>query len=312
MSEQSPKIIPILGESTSINTHTDLFKQLQRPRLDLLFAFSQSVMMNGSQQFINNAQLLLEWLAKANIDWQVMVVHTEVSVNVNQFTGGCAAGITKIITPQTPNPIQQFRDNLTRIYHGYVKEQGLIALYSALTPPLLEDPKCNQGFYRPDSTLAIIFASDEIDQSPHPDQFYTGFFKHLKGLRNLDLLRISAIVGPPPHGCQEGNVTAKANPRYWQISKEFPGVQTAICSSNWANSFIHSEKAGFGFRRRFPLSRQAIPNSLQIMVNGSIVKEDPDDGWQYDHNDYSIQFSQTQIPIPASTIKIEYKTICLP
>jgi hypothetical protein len=309
---QSPVSVTLSGEGVATDEQKDVFRQLNRPLTDIMFVIDDSCSMyNNQDSLARNIQSFIDWAVRLNVDYQIMITTTD--TEGSKFPAGCAQGTYKLITPQTPNPAQEFANNARVGTVGSATEKGLEAAYRALIPPTSEDPKCNRGFYRQDASLSMIFVSDEPDQSPQTVQFYVSFFKSLKGYRNLDLIRASAIVGPPPNGCQGGSAgSATADFRYWETAKELKGVQESICNPNWAGSLSNIGSITFGYRTQFFLSRQADPKTLQVKVNGTTVKEDSDDGWQYDPTNNSVNFSKSQIPPPGATIQIEYKAICLP
>lgn len=218
-----------------------------------------------------------------------------------------------MVTPQTPNPVATFQRNVRVGTRGSASEKGLEAAYRALTPPAATG--CNRGFYRAQASLSMIFVSDETDQSPQSVQFYVSFFKSMKGFRNLDLMRASVVVGPPPNGCRgsgSGSGFAASAPRYWQVAQELKGSQQSLCTQNWASTLNNLAAISFGYRSEFYLSRQADPKTLVVKVNGSVIPEDAQDGWAYESTSNAIHFSKTKLPAPGATIQVEYKAICLP
>ena len=309
---QSPVTVPLVGEGVSTDDQKDVFKQLQRPLVDIMFVVDDSCSMGDDQNSLaKNFQSFINWAVRLNVDYQIMVTTTDTTGR--RAGSGCARGNPKIVTPQTPNPIATFQTNVRVGSSGSGIEKGLEAAYRGLIPPA--STGCNKGFYRQAASMSMIFVSDETDQSPQQVQFYISFFKSLKGFRNLDLMRASVVVGPPPSGCRGsggGAGFAQGAPRYWQVAKELKGVQESICSQNWSATLSNIGSITFGYRTQFFLSRQADPKTLKVKVNGTTVKEDPQDGWQYDATNNSVNFTKSQIPPPGATVQIEYKAICLP
>lgn len=308
---QSPLPVPLVGEGVSTSKQTDFFKQLNRPIVDIMFVVDDSFSMNEEQQSLaNNFESFINWAVRLNVDYQIMVTTTDV-LKTGPKAPGCARGTTKIVTPQTPNPIQTFQQNVKVGVKGSGKERGLEAAYRALIPPA--SLGCNKGFYRQKASLSLIFVSDEPDQSPQPVQFYISFFKALKGRQNLDLIRASAVVGPPPSGCNAGQSgRARSGPRYWEVSTKLKGVQESICSSNWAATLSNIGSITFGYRSQFFLTRQADPKTIVVKVDGQIVPQDPNIGWTYNASDNSILFSKPSIPRPGTTTQVSYLALCLP
>ncbi len=309
---QSPVTVPLVGEGVSTDEQKDVFKQLQRPLTDIMFVVDDSCSMGDDQKSLaKNFQSFINWAVRLNVDYQIMVTTTDVTGR--RAPAGCARGNPKIVTPQTPSPIAAFQANVRVGISGSASELGLEAAYRALIPPA--STGCNKGFFRKAASLSMIFVSDEKDQSKQQVQFYISFFRSLKGFRNLDLIRASVVVGPPPSGCRGsggGGGFAQSSPRYWQVAKDLKGVQESICSSNWSATLSNIGSITFGYRTQFFLSRQADPKTLKVKVNGTTVKKSAQDGWQYDATNNSVNFSKSSIPPPGATVQIEYKAICLP
>jgi len=308
---QSPIQIPLVGEGVSSDEQKDVFSQLNRPLADILFVIDNSCSMRDEQASLGkNLQAFIQWAVRLNVDFHIGVTTTDVTNR--PYPAGCLQGQTKIIKPNTPNAIQIFRNNTNLGTTGSGIERGLEGAYRAMIPPTLNDPKCNRGFYRKAASLSFIFVSDQNDLSTQPVKFYINFFKSIKGYLNLDLVRASVIVGPPPAGCRNpGTGVANSAPRYWQVAKELNGIKESICNSNWAGTLSNIGSITFGYRTQFFLSRQADPRTIKVKVNGNTVKEDPQDGWQYESSNNSINFSKSQTPPPNSTVAVEYKAICL-
>ena len=317
---QSPIQISLVGEGVATSDQKDVFKQLNRPLTDILFVIDNSCSMGDEQASLGkNFQAFIQWAIRLNVDYHIGVTNTDVDGRLHPpgclrcGNGACGTGRARIITPSTPNAAKEFAYNANLGVRGSGLERGLEAGYRALIPPNITSGTCNRGFYRKAASLSLIFVSDEEDQSPQTVQFYVSFFRNLKGFRNLDLIRASAIVGPPPSGCRNpGTGSASAGQRYWQAAKDLRGVKESICSSNWAATLSNIGSITFGYRTQFFLSRQADPKTIKVKVNGTVIKQDAQDGWQYESTNNSVNFSKSQIPPPNGTVVVEYKAICLP
>jgi hypothetical protein len=309
---QGPITIPLEGKGISTNEQTDTFKQMKRPMKDVLFVIDDSSSMGEEQASLTkNLQSFMNWAVRLNVDYHIAVTTTDTS-QTGARAPGCIRGTThKVVTQKIPNPIATFANNINVGTNGSSLEQGLEAAYQAFQPKALAG--CNKGFYRKNAALEVIIVSDEPDQSPQTVQFYVSFFKALKGIRNLDLIRASAVVGPPPSGCRNpGTGHALSTTRYWEVAKQLKGVKESICFSNWAGTLSNLGSLIFWHPITFLLSRQADPKTIRVKVNGRPIKEDPQDGWTYELTNNSINFTKSQIPPPGATIQVDYKTICLP
>jgi len=310
---QDPVLLPVVGEGVDTDAQRDVFKQRNKPLVDILFVVDDSGSMSGDQQKLaSNFKTFITWASNLNVDFHIGVISTDVTTCSGHpcrsgRPPGCLHGSIKYITPSTPNLNAVFQTNAIVGTSGSAVEKGLEAAYKALSPPMTTDPKCNLGFYRPDASLSMVFISDENDQSPNPIHFYVNFFRSLKGSRNADLIRASGI-GPS----KITNGTCSGSCRYFEVSKQMKGIYQEIRSTNWKQTMTNIASASFGYRSQFFLSRKAAAASLSVKVNGVVVIEDPRNGWQYDPVTNSISFSKGQLPPPGATIQVAYKAVCLP
>lgn len=303
---QNPTTVPLVGEGVDTNDQKDVFKQLNRPKTDIIFIIDNSCSMGDDQTALaNNFQTFINWAVQLNVDYHIGATTTD--VQGNRHPPGCLQGSVKYVTPSTPSPAQTFGQNAKLGTSGSATERGLEAAYRALIPPVSNSASCNQGFYRADASLSLIFVSDEVDQSTNPLGFYINFFKNLKGFRNSNLVRASAI-GPT----EESKCQTSGSCRYYAVANSLKGIYKHIKAQQWGQTLSSLGSITFGYRTQFFLSRKADPKTLKIKVNGTTVKEDPQDGWQYDPATNSINFAKSQIPPPGGTIQVEYKAICLP
>lgn len=304
--------IPLMGEAVNSNQQQDVFKQVSRPKADILFIVDDSSSMGNEQaELAKNFKSFIQWATRLNFDYHIGVTTTDATGT--RFPPGCLRGSVKYITPNTPNGEKTFEVNVKVGTSGPGLEQGLEGGYRAFLPAVLNNPNCNKGFYRQDASLSLIFVSDEPDGSPQPVQFYVNFFRSLKGPRNVDQIRASAVVGPPPQGCRHPTAgQAGSGPRYWDVAKQLRGVQESICNVSWASVLSNLGSVSFGFRQDFFLSRVADKSTIVVKINGRTIKQSSTDGWTYNASNNSLSFTKSSIPAPGATITVDYKVLCTP
>jgi hypothetical protein len=304
---QSPILATLRGQGVDTDEQKDVFKQLQKPEIDILLVVDDSGSMSSSQANIaNNFDSFIQWASTLQVDFHIGVTTTDTTVNKPpDIVKGCLRGNTKIITPQTPNMKSEFMKNVKVGTTGSATERGLEASYMALTTPELTG--CNAGFYRQDAALSVIYVSDEPDQSLQTVNFYINFLINLKGPRNPDKIRASAIGPYTEADCQR-----RGDCRYYAVAQALRGVYDHIKTNNWANTLSNLGAITFGYRTQFFLSRPADPTSIQVKVNGVIVNNAPDKGWTFDASANSVNFGKQAVPPAGATIEITYKAFCLP
>jgi hypothetical protein len=257
---QSPIIVALKGEGVATNDQTDTFQQANRPEIDLLLVIDDSCSMGPKQTSVaNNLNTFMQWASQLQVDYHIGVTTTDVRntpTGANKPTAGCLRGSPLYITPATPNATTAFANNVRVGTTGSAYELGLEASYEAFQSTKLSG--CNQGFYRPDAALSIIYIADESDQSPQPTAFYINFFRNLKGVRNASKIRASAIAGGPNDRCAD---LISSDARYFDVAQQLGGLQISICNANWGQTLSQLGSLTFGYRSQFFLSRPADPSS---------------------------------------------------
>ncbi len=301
--------VALVGDGVLTDKQRDTFLQVREPLADILFVVDNSGSMAEEQSNLaRNFKSFITWALTLNVNYHIGVITTD--VRTYNKKAGCLVGTPKFITPKTPNQQSIFARNIRVGIGGSAIEQGFEAAYQALSLPKREQVNCNRGFYRSEASLSLIFVSDEKEQSPRSYDFYLNFFKNLKGVRNTNFVRASAVVGPPPRSCSSRYGSAEPAPRYWNLAKALRGVQASICSNNWGKMVSQLGAISFGYRRRFSLSRKADSHSIIVKVNGKLINESPIDGWVFDPVSNSIFFSKSQTPQAGAMITVDYKAIC--
>ncbi|MGA9521116.1 MAG: choice-of-anchor D domain-containing protein [Myxococcaceae bacterium] len=319
------------GTGLNSPTRTDLFVQDSLAKVDVLFVIDNSGSMMEEQNSIGqNFAAFLQAAQSQSVDYHIAVTTTGIDSSPGGWSvcpGGAEGGeggrlfpvdgsSPRIITPQTPNALGVFANNV-KVGVCHWNEQGLEAAYRALSAPLVsstDDPSTslpgdgNGGFLRPEAKLAIVFLSDENDYSPNALNddvtFYETFFKAVKG-NDTSMLSISAIVGPQALGSCP--TASSAGIRYIKLAQATGGVVESICTANWARSLTDIGANTFGPRRVFPLQqRPDDPNQIVVEVNGVQVTS----GWRYDPATNSIEFTSTAVPPAGSVIQITYPLGC--
>lgn len=296
---QSPISVGLRGEGVNTDAQKDVFKQLQKPEIDILFVIDDSCSMSDDQTNIaNNFSAFINWAATLQVDFQIGVTTTDIGRK------GCLTGSVKILKPQTPNLATVFSTNVRVGTSGSASERGLEASYLALTSPSLTG--CNNGFYRTDAALSVIYVSDEPDQSQQAVGFYINFLRSLKGIRNPDKIRASAIGETALATCQTSGTC-----RYYEVSKALLGIYEYIKSANWGSTLSNLGAITFGYRTQFFLSRPADAKTIQVKVNGQVIPEGPN-GWTYDASNNTVNFNKNAVPPAGALIEISYNALCLP
>jgi hypothetical protein len=317
--------VPLFGRGTNISDQTDVFHQPTEVKSDVLFVVDNSGSMGEEQSALaSNFSSFIQHTTTLDVDYHIGVIANEVQETEtgigdpprDVFPGVLvqAPGCPKIITNNTPDVTGCFADNVKiGTCCSDEQEAGLEAAWIALSPPEVDDPALNGGFMREDAKLYIVCVSDEQDQSKGNPDFYVDFFSAIKGYRNTEWMKVSAICGDCPSGC--GGEQAECGSRYIEVANRTGGIFESICTSNWAVALENLGIDAFAEIREFPLSRPADPSTITVTVNGVPVDEASStggaNGWTYYSDTNSIYFGDDCVPGKGDTIEVSYTAACL-
>lgn len=294
----SPEVrVPVAGSSFDPTWYLDVFEQ-QRQKIDVLWVIDNSGSMHQERDRVTTEiSEFFRWFTDLDLDYHMGVVTTDV---VNPVYSGQLVGTPSFVTRDTPDP----EGTLSRaIQVGGIEmgdEAGLQAMEMAITEPLRSG--ANEGFYRDDAKLAVIFLTDEDDQSIHEAAWYISFLDGLKADR--DDIFVAAIVGDRGDGCQnvcaDGPQEAKDGEKYLDVAAAFGGFEESICTCDLAPAM---EQMGFEstyYVRSFPLTQEpGAPSMLKVWVDG-----EERGGWTYDSVENAIVFDLA--PLVGSEIVVRY------
>jgi hypothetical protein len=338
-SESEPLLrVPVEGEGTNLSRQIDTFEQVSGRKVDVLFAIDASGSMSEEQDNVaSNLQSFLATAQLLNNDFHIAVIQLDLGESKRyggrEYEAGQMIGVPAYMTPNTPNYSSELAARVRLGADGGVQEAGLEAARQALSDPYITqtsqacraDAECdapydrcvngtcggaNAGFLRDDASLEIIMLSDEEDQSSATPEFYTDFFRSIKGFRNDSLLNISVIVGADSAGnpgtCSSSDGDAEGGRRYAAVSDATGGTVGSICANDFGPYLQNIGNRAFGLRVEFFLSRAAEPATVQVRVND----QPRNTGWTYDPNTNSVVFDRASVPQPGDEIEVEYEARC--
>jgi len=310
----APVAVPLTGDGRTDAVITDSFQQLASPAADVLFVVDNSGSMQDEQNALgSNLSAFLSFAQAEGVDYRIAVTTTDVARRGERgrFVEGQPYQ-TRVMSPSTPNVTRVFSANVNVGTDGDGSERGFEAAYLALTDPLINT--WNTGLLRPDAMLAVIFVSDEQEQSSRPVSFYESFLRNVKGFARPEMFSASAIVGTTPGGCRSRTGEADYAPRYMQMAQNTGGVVESICNANWGQTLANIGLNSFGLKRTFFLSSQPVQATLAVRVDGIQVPTISAAGvtsWSYDVGSNSVVFVAGRAPQPGATVEVTYSVACL-
>jgi hypothetical protein len=232
----------------------------------------------------NNINLFVNVFMTTGADYQMAVITTS------------DPQVGNIITSIDPDPASALAQQVMVGIYGSGMEKGLEMSYLALSSSTSAGP--GSSFFRQDSTLVVIYVSDEPDFSQASWNTYTTFFDSLKPSGQFIPY---GVIGDPPSGCTVGSISAQYGGGYYDLINHYGGDWYSICATDWGVQLQNLADALVA-RRSYPLGEvDPIVDTIQVTVNGQAVSE-----WEYDESNNSVVFEIDNVPEEGNTIEITY------
>ena len=226
------------------------------PPSDILFSVDASGSMGDDLwDLAQNFETFITELDNYTSDWQVIIGSSD---------DGCNSG--GILKPTTANYIQTFKDNI--LWGGFFADwtEALLTI-NVNAIENTDSGECNSGFMRDGALLHIIDVTDEPEQSvemgglPWDENVQKLWDK--KG--SASHVRISAIAGPVPGGCDSADPATG----YAEAVTATGGVFLSICD-DWASAANLALLAAASVNQStFELSNPAVESTIIVKVNGT-------------------------------------------
>lgn len=262
-------------------------------QVDMLFVVDSSGSMGEEQSALGEGfGAFIETFLALEYDFHLAVTDMDY-----QRTAGAFFGDPAILTPETPNLVEQFQENALLGTSGSGSEKGLEAARQALSEAKREG--VNEGFFREEALLAIVFLTDEDDQSTADNETYLDFFLELKR-GDSRRLKLSAIAGPVPDGC----ATAEAGTRYADMAAATGGAFVSICQDDVGMPRLGEVLSGY--KTAFPLAHAPLDGVVAVSVGGETVAPGPDT-WHLDE-EHRVVFERSAVPPDCAEVQLAYHT----
>lgn len=293
-------------------TRIDQVTQVVEPEVDVLFVVDNSCSMEEEQALLGaNFDAFINWFIGAPLDWHVGVVSTDM-LDPSQSGRLRQAGSRNWIDSSTPDPHRAFAQMTNLGITGSIDEKGFAATLEALTDPLASTN--NQGFYREDASLLVVFVSDADDNSA-PEVTLPEFRNFLKTLKaEEDMVTASAIVGTRNSNC----VIEFEGTSYANIAQTTGGLTFDICQTDWAPVLDALGATAATPRIEFILTDVPVEETIEITVmdndyvyTGTTMDEECDGPcftYQYNGLRNAVTFIDF-VPSSLATIEIRYEIL---
>ncbi len=288
----------------------DTFTQGNAGLADVLFVVDNSCSMNEEQTALAAAgPAFMNAVQARGGDYALAVTTTDVADTASS-EGGRFVPLTgagpRIITPSTPNRAALFAQSIQQGTLGSGWEAVFEGARRALSPPLSYGH--NTGFLRPQAKLAVVYLSDEPEQSPVTPADHAKHLWALKGFSGAsERVRVYPIVPKVGGACTSTTDVA----RYEALTQLVGGAVHDICTANWNQLAAQIADDLVLLPRQFYLSRPRAPGqALTVKVNG--VTRTEGTHYTYDAGPNAITFLAGFIPTPGQVIQVTFSAQCTP
>jgi hypothetical protein len=295
---------------------TDTFLQAPNDQVDILFVVDDSFSMTEEQEALAAGfQSFISAIDEAGSDFHIGVVST--SADADDPNRGLLIGTPPVLT-RADDYVNLFQQRVRVGTAGSDHEKGLEAAAVALSPEYLV--LHNTGFVRPEANLLVVLVSDEDDCSDDgamdgmaAEACYsnreflvpvTELVARIHDAKNSgEFVQLAGILGPIDDSCTD----AYTGWRYIEAVRQTGGFLGKICDEDWSEMLEQVGLNALGILSTFQLSYGANVGSIQVFVDEEPVLSDPEDGWTYDWQYWTLTFHGSSVPERGSTLRVEYE-----
>jgi hypothetical protein len=295
---QPPVVQPPIGiiQPPMERNHEDSFSQLDDSdkKIDILWVMDNSGSMKPFQDALaRNFRVFINDFIHRKIDFKMAITNTDCSSasKCGAPVPGSLESLTAVQANGNPQAfISTFQNHIRVGTNGSGRERGLQAAEAFL------DKHAHRAF-RNDSRLAIVFVSDEEDQSVKSAQEYLNRYLEEKSLLGSDYVRAYSIVNKG--SCRNGNGILCGYDRYAYQSDRTNGI-IADMNGNFAPILAEMGSDLQNLLDSFTLTHTPIAGSVVVKVNGVVTQE-----WTLQGR--NLKFNNGHIPAVGSNISVSYK-----
>jgi hypothetical protein len=293
----------LLGENTQLSISPQY--EVVPTKIDVLWVVENSDSMETSQQaLIDNFSRFINRFITKQYDFRIGVTTPDAwlgkfipgeegRLRLKDGANGQHSGVF-VIDRNTPNLSHVFMVNARQGILGHSDERPFQSVEEVLSFP------GNSDFRRPDAFLAVIIISDEDDFSNNsifnlenqyndpriiPISHYKNFFDNLAGIGNYSINAVAIKDQNCLNQLNNGSGAArKIGVRYMQMAEATGGVVQSLCDDFGSSLEFISDTilTKNPVNLNFKLDREPRIETLQVLINGVAITQDPVNGWVYD------------------------------
>ena len=282
------------------------------PKLDILFVLDNQNLKPSYQQSLmaHIEQLVGPIEGNSIVDYHIAVTTSSMSKGDVCNENGRLIGSPRYLDKRTLN-LDEILGK--RLNHRAQDCYPLVVShhpFQAVTKALGQD---NQGFYRRDASLAVIFVTDsKSDVGDIGLEEFKNFLINLKrGDENTIALYGAIIEKNDPFSCLDGKSVDFIPHEIEDAISYFQGLSFNLCSDLFSEELA---KIGTDISQQFseifiPLTQIPASGTITVSYNGQVLQKTYDHGWTYDPNRKGIRLgAEVQLPQSgfSSTLEISF------
>lgn len=292
-SPASPKLKPepLVPNEKIVSANNEAFT---RPSVDILFVIDDSGSMSSHQTNLKrNTDLFVNEFTKLKlIDYHMAVTSTTVDEWGSKAEDGHLSNLggKTYIDRNTMNGLDIIKKNMSLGTGGGVYEKLFDPVALALSPPLVNG--YNQGFYRPDAHLVIIYVTDTEDQSrSYTAQSFMDFLINLKNNNKNKILSYAAYVPVSQSGCPRDDSNQGKLEKFLDLNVNAGKNRVSLCDPSFGQKLVDFSKEIVNVvNKPIILSRPPVVSSIKVMYGTQEIPSDPNIGWTFDPIQNAIVF----------------------
>lgn len=294
-----------ISDTVLDSSATETFTVNARTQADILLMVDNSCSMTDPQtKFSTAASTLLTTLDGIGLSYHVGVVTSDMddAAQSGHMVVGPLGDV--YVSPSVVTRQSVLSSMINVGINGSAYEAGLDSTKAALTSPLW-----NPGFLRASGGLAILFLTDEPDQSASVTS--TSYVTWLRTLRSDSNLTLWGIVGDPVNGCSSSTAFASSADGYHEAIRALNGSWSSICDVSYTNSVRDFANAAAGLSRRFTLAQDADVGTMSVVKiapGGARTTLSYGAGYTYDAVTHAVLLTAT--PVTGTSYEVSYDVTC--
>lgn len=260
--------------------------------VDILWVIDNSGSMSDNQTALaNNFNSFINSFLAKNVDFRMSITTTD---GTTKYNGKMVCDVSKLdsvaAAASKTNFVNYFKSCVKVGTAGSGVEQGLKTAKSFMD-------RYSSSFLRPDAYLAIVFVSDEEDQSEKTVAEYIASYKALKS--NPAMVKAYSLVTQQILPNQQWESIGH---RYNFVSEQTNGLKGDL-DADFAKTLTDIGSTISNLTDTFAINGSPYQNAVKVFVNGVEKKT----GWTFDSVSKVLKFDANSVPVNGAKIVVQYK-----